>query len=136
MKTVMAQGTFDILHPGHLHYLEKSGELGDRLVVVISCDFRMKEKKDLYFSEKERKQMVEALKPVDKVVVGKEGDIYETVEQVDPDVITIGYDQPHDEEEVRGLAKQATGHKVEVVRISRKGDYSSSNLRDFYCKNR
>jgi len=128
MKTVMAQGTFDILHPGHLHYFRESAELGDELVVVIARDSRISEK-DIYFDEDERRQMVEALEMVDKAILGSEGNIYSTVEEVDPDIITLGYDQKHDEEEVRKMAEDATGHKVEVFRISSKGNYSSSNVR-------
>lgn len=129
MKTVMAQGTFDILHPGHLHYFRESAKLGDELVVVIARDSRVSEKKDIYFDEDERRQMVEAVEMVDKVVLGSEGDIYSTVEKVDPDIVTLGYDQKHDEEEVKQMAEEATGHKVEVFRISGKGDYSSSDIR-------
>lgn len=130
MTRVMAQGTFDILHPGHLHYLQKSAELGDELVVIISRDSRAREKKDLHFSEDERREMVQALKHVDKAMLGTEGDIYKTVREVNPDMITLGYDQSHDEEEVREMAEKATGHKVRVERISGLEDYSSSNIRD------
>lgn len=130
MTKVMAQGTFDILHPGHIHYFKKSKELGDELVVVIARDSRVKDKKNLYFSEDERREMVQALKPVDNAILGTEGDIYRTVEEVDPDVITLGYDQEHDEDKVKQMAEKATGHEVEVVRISNKGDYSSSNIRE------
>jgi FAD synthetase len=130
MTKVMAQGTFDILHPGHLHYLQRSAELGDKLVVVISRDSRVREEKGLHFGEDERREMVQALKPVDKAILGTEGDIYKTVREVDPSVITLGYDQNHDEEEVRKMAEEATGHEVEVERISGLEDYSSSNIRD------
>lgn len=129
MKTVMAQGTFDILHPGHLYYLRESRKLGGELTVVISRDSRVKEKKDIYFSEDERREMVEALKMVDKAVLGSEDDIYSTVEKVNPDVITLGYDQGHDEEEVREMAQEATCHEVDVVRIEGKEDYSSSKVK-------
>lgn len=130
MKTVMAQGVFDILHPGHLHYFKESKELGDELVVVIARDSRVKEKKNLYFDEKERRKMVEALKPVDKAILGSEGDIYSTVKDIDPEVITLGYDQKHDEKEVKEMAEGATGHEVKVERISGLEDYSSSNIRN------
>lgn len=130
MTRVMAQGTFDILHPGHLHYLQKSAELGDELVVIISRDSRAKEEKDLHFSEEERREMVQALGPVNTAMLGTEGDIYKTVREVDPDLITLGYDQKHDEEEVANMAKKATGHEVEVERISGLEDYSSSKIRD------
>lgn len=130
MTKVMAQGTFDILHPGHLHYLQKSAELGEKLVVVIARDSRV-EDKGLHFDEEERREMINALKPVDKAILGSEGDIYSTVQQVDPDTITLGYDQKHDEEEVKEMAEKATGHEVKVERISGLEDYSSSNIREF-----
>jgi len=128
MKTVMAQGTFDVLHPGHTHYLENSKELGDNLVVVVARDSR-NEDRGLYFDEDERKEMLNALEVVDEAILGSEGDIYATVGDVDPDVITIGQDQNHSVEEVKELAEKATGHKVEVERISEKGDYSSSDIK-------
>ncbi len=128
MTTVMAQGVFDILHPGHLYYLEKSAELGDELVVVIARDSRVE--KDTYFDEDERREMVDALDVVDRAVLGSEGDIYETVENLDPDVITLGHDQGHGEEEVGKMAEKATGHGVDIVRIGKEGRYSSSDIRD------
>lgn len=128
-KKVMAQGTFDIIHPGHLHYFRESASQGDELVVVIARDSRVSDKKDLVFSENERREIVGAIEIVDEVVLGSEDDIYSTVEKVDPDVITLGYDQSHEKEEVREMAKEATGHEVEVVRITEKEGYSSSNYR-------
>lgn len=129
MKIVMAQGTFDVLHPGHIHYLEESAELGDELIVVVARDCRVSDRKELVFDEDERREVLEALEAVDRAVLGSEGDIYSTVEEVDPDVITLGYDQDHSEEEVREMAEDATGHKVEVERISGKSDYSSSEIK-------
>ena len=128
MKTVMAQGTFDVLHPGHIHYLEKSKKLGDELVVVVSRDSR-NEDRGLYFDEEERKDMLNALEVVDRAILGSEGNIYSTVEKIDPDVITIGHDQNHSVEEVKKMAEEATGHEVSVERISEKEDYSSSDIK-------
>lgn len=128
MKEVMAQGTFDLIHPGHIHYLKKSAELGGKLTVVIARDSRLE--KDTYFNENERKELVENLKPVDRAILGSEGDIYTTVKDVDPDVITLGYDQRHDEEDVKEMAEKATGHEVDVERISGREDYSSSDIRE------
>ena len=127
MIKVMAQGVFDILHPGHLHYLEKSKSIGDELVVVVARDSNVD--KNLHFDEEERRELVSAIGVVDKALLGAEKDIYSTVRKVDPDAITIGYDQNHSEEDVKKLAEKATGHGVEVQRISGKGDYSSSNIR-------
>jgi FAD synthetase len=127
---VMAQGTFDILHPGHVHYLEKSAELGEKLIVVVARDSRASERKNLVFDEEERKGILRALEVVDKAVLGSEGDIYSTVKEIDPNTITLGYDQKHSEEEVKEMAEEATGHEVKVERISGLEDYSSSKLKN------
>ncbi|MFP4038239.1 MAG: adenylyltransferase/cytidyltransferase family protein [Candidatus Nanohaloarchaea archaeon] len=128
MKTVLAQGVFDLLHPGHLHYFRESKKKGGELVVVIARDSRIE--KDLHFSEDERLEMVEALEVVDKALLGSEGSIYDTVEKIDPDVITLGYDQPFEEEKVEEMAENATGSKVDVVRIGERPDYSSTDIRE------
>ena len=97
-KVVMAAGTFDLLHLGHLHYLQEAKSHGDELVVVIACDETVREKKhEPLMSEETRAELVGALKPVDEVVIGKEGDRFETVEEIEPDVIALGYDQWHEE---------------------------------------
>lgn len=129
MKTVMAQGTFDVLHPGHIYYLERSAELGDELLVIIARDSRVKDRKELVFDEEERREMIQALEAVDEAVLGSKKDIYETVRSVDPGVITLGYDQGHDAEEVKEMAEEATGHEVEVTRIGKGGIYSSSDIK-------
>lgn len=126
----MAQGTFDILHPGHLYYFNQSASMGDELTVVISRDSRIADKKNTYFDEKDRKKMVNALEMVDRAVLGSEGDIYSTVREIDPDVITLGYDQPHEVEKVKQMAEKATGHEVEVLRVEAKEPYSSSKIRN------
>jgi FAD synthetase len=126
----MAQGTFDVLHPGHIHYLKQSAELGDKLVVVVARDSRVSDRKELVFKEEERRQILEALEAVDRAILGSEGDIYSTVEDVDPDVVTLGYDQGHDEAEVKEMAEEATGHHVEVERITGRSDYSSSEIKE------
>jgi cytidyltransferase-related domain len=107
MTTVMAQGTFDLLHPGHIKYLEKSSSLGDKLVVVIARDSRVKDRKNLAFTEKERRKIIQGLEAVDEAILGSEGDIYSTVQEVDPDIITIGYDQDHSKSKVKKMAEDA-----------------------------
>ncbi len=128
-KTVMAQGVFDILHPGHLHYLRESSKLGDKLVVVLARDSRIDKK--TYFNEKERLEMIQGLEVVDEALLGSEGDIYSTVQEIDPDIITLGYDQNHSEKKVKKMAEKATDHDVEVIRIKEKPGYSSTKIREF-----
>ncbi len=125
----MAQGVFDILHPGHLYYFEESSKLGDELVVVLARDSRIDKK--TYFDEKERLQMIQGLRVVDEALLGSEGDIYSTVQEINPDVITLGYDQNHSEKKVKDMAEKATGHNVNVTRIKEKPGYSSTKIREF-----
>jgi FAD synthetase len=114
----MATGVFDILHLGHLHYLEESKKLGDELVVVVATDTTVRKRKhEPITPEKMRCELVASLKPVDKAVLGREGgDIFEIVNDLRPDIITLGYDQPFDQQNLeKELAKR--GLKVKVVRM-------------------
>ncbi len=115
--TVMAAGVFDILHMGHLQYLVEAKKLGDRLVVVVACDETVrKNKHEPLMAQGTRAKMVESLKPVDKVVVGDPVDTFKVVEEIDPDIIALGYDQRHKEEElVEDLKKR--GLEAEVRRL-------------------
>ena len=118
MVRVLATGVFDIIHLGHLHYLERSRELGDELFVIVATDATVRKRKhEPITPEKMRLELVQGLKPVDEAVLGRDGaDIYEIVTEIRPDVITIGYDQPFEPEALEAeLAKR--GMKVEVVRM-------------------
>ncbi len=114
---VMATGAFDLLHLGHLHYLEEAKKLGDELIVVVATDATVrKEKHEPVTPENMRVEMVASLKPVDRAVLGYEENHTRIVEEIKPDVIAIGYDQKHDLEQIkRGLSKR--GLAVEVVRL-------------------
>ena len=118
MVRVMATGVFDIIHLGHLHYLEESKKLGDELVVVVATDTTVRKRKhEPITPEKMRCELVASLKPVDKAVLGREGgDIFEIVKDLRPDIITLGYDQPFDQKNLeKELAKRRL--KVKVVRM-------------------
>ena len=114
MIRVMAQGTFDILHPGHLHYLRESRKLGDELYVVIGRDSRMSERKDLFMHEEARRQVVDALAVVDEAILGSEGSIFETVARVDPDIITLGHDQEFDPAELEATLAEHGHAEIRV----------------------
>ncbi len=69
MKKVITYGTFDLLHVGHINLLRRARELGDYLVVAISTDeFNAIKNKKAYYSFEDRKQILEAVKYVDKVI--------------------------------------------------------------------
>ena len=70
MKKVITDGTFDLLHYGHVNLLQRAKQLGDYLIVAISTDeFNLNKKnKKCYFSYEERKRLVEAIRYVDLVI--------------------------------------------------------------------
>lgn len=93
IKVVLSGGVFDILHMGHVHTLEQAKKYGDVLVVVVAKDKHIENKKrKVIHSQEYRKRMVEFLKPVDVVLLGKD-DPKEILEFVKPDVLVFGYDQ-------------------------------------------
>ena len=114
---VMATGVFDLLHPGHVFFLTEARKLGDELVVVVARDRTARRlKHEAYVPENLRREMVEALKPVDRAVLGSTTDIYETVVRERPDIIALGYDQIWNVEEVEAECARR-GVPVKVVRI-------------------
>ncbi len=95
MKKVMVFGTFDILHPGHVHMIKEAKQYGDYLVVVVSRDSTVQEtkKRAPVRTEAERLKQVEDLKIADKVRLGYEDDKYRVIQEENPDVVALGYDQ-------------------------------------------
>lgn len=124
MIKVLATGTFEILHPGHLTYLKKAKELGDELIVIVARDSNIKHKRKPIIPEKQRLEMVKALKMVDKAILGSEMDILAPVEDIKPDIIALGHDQHFD---VDTLVRQLRlrGIMAEVVRIE---EFNSGKL--------
>ncbi|MEM3445406.1 MAG: adenylyltransferase/cytidyltransferase family protein [Thermoplasmata archaeon] len=117
MKVVMASGVFDILHLGHVHYLNEAKKFGDRLVVVVARDVTVLRRKGRLpiVPDYLRVQLVGALKPVDEAILGDTDDFYKTVEKVRPDVIVLGYDQKFEAAEIEAECGRR-GLKVKVVR--------------------
>ena len=120
MVRVMATGVFDLLHPGHLHFLTSAKALGDELVVVVATDAMVRRRKHEPITPQEmRRQLIAGFKPVDRAIVGHEDDIYKTVEDVRPDIIALGYDQNFREAEVmKELEKRGMGH-IRIVRLTK-----------------
>jgi FAD synthetase len=113
----MATGVFDLLHPGHLYFLREARKLGDELVVVVARDSTARRfKHEPIMAEASRVQLVEALKAVDRAVLGHEGDIYEILDEIRPDVIAIGFDQVHDENRILEECRKR-GLPTKVVRL-------------------
>ena len=93
MVKVMATGTFDLLHLGHIYYLKEAKKLGDRLAVVVSTDSTVRRlKHEPVNHEQIRLNLIKELKIVDEAYLGHEDDIYEIVKEIKPDVIALGFD--------------------------------------------
>ena len=122
MKTVMATGTFDIIHPGHVFFLEEAKKLGGRnakLVVVLARDSTVRAKKRVpIVDEKQRLEVVRMLKPVDKAYLGSETDVFKIVHKINPDIIAIGPDQDFNIKELKHELRKR-GLKCEVKRVKK-----------------
>ena len=117
MIRVVAQGTFDILHPGHVHYLREAKAMGDELHVILARASNVTHKPTPVIPGPQRVEMVEALDPVDHARLGDPEDIFVPIEEIEPDVIALGHDQHHDAEAIEAeLADR--GIDCEVRRAS------------------
>ncbi|SFL08704.1 FAD synthetase [Halogranum rubrum] len=117
MTTVIAQGTFDILHPGHVHYLTDAAARGDELHVIIARRENVTHKAKPVLPDRQRRDMVAALDVVDEAHLGHPEDIFVPIEEIQPDVIVLGYDQHHDADGIRS-ALEARGIDCAVERAS------------------
>lgn len=119
MVRVMASGVFDILHTGHIYYLQQAKALGDELVVVVACDETVRRNKhEPITPESMRLRIVCSLKPVDKAILGKVGDIFDTVKEISPDIIVLGFDQSFREEDLKRKLEENGLGKIKVVRAT------------------
>ncbi|MBI5159025.1 adenylyltransferase/cytidyltransferase family protein [Candidatus Micrarchaeota archaeon] len=112
-KVVLTGGVFDILHPGHVFFLNECRKLGDKLVVVIATDAtaeKMKGRKPIH-SAQSRALLVGNLKIVDEAIVGSDENKMEVIEKIKPDVVVFGHDQ--EEGEFEKLKEK----RVKVVKL-------------------
>ena len=123
-RVVLASGVFDLLHLGHVKFLEEAKKAGGenaKLVVIVARDSTVKATKGRkpIMPENQRRALVESLRVVDAAVLGIENfDIGEVIESVKPDVIALGYDQVDMEQRVREYVNRH-GLNVNVVRVGK-----------------
>ncbi|MDB4602289.1 FAD synthase [Euryarchaeota archaeon] len=120
MVRVMAVGVFDLLHAGHLHYVEQAKSLGDELIVVVAHDDTVRKQKHEPVTNQElRRRMVEGLKPVDRAIVGNPPSepIFDILNTVKPDIIALGYDQKHSRDSIKSGLDNNGWSQVEVIRV-------------------
>ncbi|MBS7620198.1 FAD synthase [Candidatus Bathyarchaeota archaeon] len=134
MVVVLASGAFDLLHYGHIRFLEEAKKLGgasSKLVVIVASDETVKQNKGKkpVIPEDQRRAIVEALKVVDEALLGYENaDFGAVIERIKPDIIAIGFDQDEVERETMKTIKEK-GLNIRVVKLGRFGreDLNSSS---------
>jgi len=146
-KRVLAAGKFDILHLGHLAYLEQAKALaGDdgELIVIIALDKTIERERGAppVFPQEQRRRLVESLAHVNQALVGLDTDDHtEIVVQTKPDIIALGYDQYTNLERLEQRISELGLH-TKIVRLEKSiadGLNSSTRIRkriiDFYREN-
>jgi FAD synthetase len=123
---VLASGTFDLLHLGHVKYLEeakKTGGKNAKLIVIVATDSTVEKRKGRHpvMPEEHRRALVESLKVVDKAILGYEAfDMSKVIDEIKPDIIAVGYDQEKIEEKVRKTVAEK-GFDIQIVKIQKFG---------------
>ena len=123
MIKVLATGSFDPLHKGHIFYLKEAKKLGDKLYVIVSSDEKIRKNKhrEPRQGQKVRAQGVRSLKIVDKVIIG-EGEQFSLIDKINPDIIALGYDQKIPEP----LKNKVKQYKIITLKPYRPEIYKSS----------
>jgi len=127
---VLASGVFDLLHLGHVRFLEEAKKAGGKnaqLLVIVARDSTVQHTKGRkpVIPENQRLALVESLKVVDEALLGLEDfDIGEVIETIKPDVIALGYDQEHMAKRVREYI-----HKNRLtVKVAQVGKFGQDEL--------
>lgn len=127
-KIVFTNGCFDLIHLGHLTYLEKAKELGDILVLGLNSDAsvrKLKGDKRPLFPENERAEILINLRPVDYVVLFDEETPLEIIKKVRPNILVKGGDYGLDEIVGRDFVNGNGGDTVTIPFIDGK---STTNI--------
>jgi len=137
LTKVLASGVFDLLHYGHIRFLEEAKRLGGpdaRLVVIVATDETVRKNKgrDPVIPENQRRALVESLKVVDEAILGyKDMDLESVLDRAKPDIVAVGHDQKEIMEQVL-ILKDRKGLRLRVVQVGRFGEEdlnSSSKIR-------
>lgn len=117
-KIVFTNGVFDLLHPGHLRYLQHARSLGDALVVGVNSDRSVRANKGPgrpITTEDERAEVLAALACVDGVVVFDEDTPHDLIAALQPDVLVKGADWADDAIVGRDIVEARGGRVVRVA---------------------
>src|SRR3954469_11077879 len=118
-RIVFTNGVFDLLHPGHVRYLQHARSLGDLLIVGLNADASVRRNKGAdrpITPEGERAEILAALECVDAVVIFDQDTPADIVRLVEPDVLVKGADWPTDQIVGRDTV-EARGGRVVLVPV-------------------
>ncbi len=127
-KIVFTNGCFDLIHPGHVEYLEKAKSLGDVLIVGVNSDDsvkRLKGKNRPILSEKDRVLILSAFYFVDFVTIFNEDTPYDLIKLIIPDVLVKGGDWQIENIVGKDIVEKYGGI---VKTIDFKENYSTTNI--------
>jgi len=127
-RIVFTNGVFDLLHCGHVEYLEQARALGDRLVVGVNSDAsvrRLKGPARPLVEQAERAELLEALESVDRVAIFDDDTPLALIEQILPDVLAKGGDWALDQIVGRDVVER---HGGEVVRVRLREGMSTTTI--------
>ncbi len=135
-RIVFTNGCFDLIHPGHVRYLQKARLQGDCLVVALNSDRSVRALKGAgrpVLSENERCEVVGALECVDWVIVFDQETPLEIIQELSPDVLAKGGDWPVEKIVGRGFV-EANGGKVISIQFE-KGNSTSGIIERIRASN-
>jgi D-beta-D-heptose 7-phosphate kinase/D-beta-D-heptose 1-phosphate adenosyltransferase len=127
-RVVFTNGVFDILHPGHVRYLQQARALGHALIVGLNADASVRRNKGPerpINCEAERAEILEALECVDAVVLFEEETPAEIIEAIQPDILVKGADWAEDAIVGRDTVEARGG---QVVRVPIEPGFSTSAI--------
>lgn len=129
MTVVFTNGVFDILHPGHVRYLQAARAFGDKLIVAINSDRSVRVLQKApdrpINSENERAEVLRALACVDEVVIFDEDTPHEIITRIQPDILVKGADWGENAIVGRDVVEARGGR---VVRIPLAEGYSTTKI--------
>ena len=127
-RIVFTNGVFDLLHPGHVRYLQEAHALGDLLIVGLNADESVRRNKGPgrpITPQEERAEVLAALASVDAVVMFSEDTPADIIRLVQPDILVKGTDWPADQSSGRDTV-EARGGRVVLIPVEQ--GYSTTSI--------
>ncbi len=127
-RIVFTNGCFDIIHLGHIRYLNEAKRLGDFLIVAINSDSSVKKikgEKRPIIDEKARAEIISALEFVDMVIIFSEETPYRLIKEIQPDILVKGGDWKEEEIVGADIVKERGGRVLTIPYVS---GYSTTSI--------